>query len=46
MQQPLPAQGVVEARGGSGGVLSGESGVVYLAPVMVLVRVCGVGWVE
>ena len=45
-QQPLPAQAVVEARGGSGGVLTGESGVVYVAPVMVLVRVCRVGWVE
>ena len=45
-QQPLPAQAVVEARGGSGGVLSGESGVVYVAPVMVLVRVSRVGWVE
>ena len=45
-QQPLPAQAVVEARGGSGGVLTGESGVVYVAPVMVLVRVSRVGWVE
>jgi len=45
-QQPLPAQAVVEAKGGSGGVLSGESDVVYVAQVMVLVRVSRVGWVE
>ena len=39
-QQPLPAQAVIEARGDSGGVLTRESGVLYVVLVMVLVRVC------
>ena len=47
-RQPLPAQAAVGTRGDSGGVLTRENrdGVVYVAPAMVLVHVCGVGWVE